>query len=356
MIPGEIRLNEGVATLERQKAVLAEMMMVDADGKLQYLPEITEGSDVQNMHQPLSELNDLFGDGWRGIFPPAAKELLSIWQEPQFQVNPVVAGRHDVCVVENFNSSPPGLFASLEVVKQISPELTQNIQAFERTLAKMDEVLLLGAVSPHAIYSTAVYLESKGFHGNLVATDLSPVPINLALKLHSHFPFAKNLTLELATTDATTNLNDQLGERRFGLVITDILGYYLNPQQYNWATTNIDSITKLNSYWLTRELTEPFRQESGRSRNVGIASDEEQRFLHFLRQFFPQTNYSLEEISNFLAHRWSNDTVVRKDPVEYIGENAMNSKLMAHICTAPSKESVRVFETFLYKKRSVRFL
>lgn len=347
--------DEGVVTLEQQKAVLAEIMLVDEAGKLQYLPEVTDSQPVQNMHSPLSELMSIYLSNWGGIVPPNKEALENIWAKPRFKKKEMIASRRGAYAVEGFDSSPSGLFASLEIIKREQAELRKTIETFEKAIAKMKEVLLLGAISPHTIYSTAVYLESKGFRGNLVATDLSPIPLNLAERINASFPFAKNLSLEMRSANAVTDLNNQFGQNRFGLVLTDILGYYLTPQQYNWATTNIDSLTTSGGYYLTRELTEPIVKEAGREQTVNIAGNTEQDFLIFLKKYFPHANYTIEDIVEFLANRWPSDTVPRKDPMEYVGENVMNSKLLAHVCNAPSESSVRVFDTFLYKKRSVRF-
>jgi hypothetical protein len=354
MIHGETVKDESVASLEQQKAVLAEIMFVDVAGKLQYFPEIAADQSVQNIHSPLSELMYIFYSDWAGIAPPNPQSIRKEWVEPKYQKSGV-AGRQGVYVVDNFSSGPSGLFASLEILRREQAEFARNVAIFEKSLSKMKEILLLGAISPTTVYSTAVYLEDKGFSGNLVATDLSPVPLNIAKKLNARFPFTKKISLEMIAADATTNLNDQLGEKRFGLVISDILGYYLSAKQYNWSTTNVDSLTTIGGYYLTRELTEPNVKETGFGQNVNVSASTNQEFLFFLKKYFPSANYTAEDIANFLATRWPTDTVRRKDSMEYLGENNMNSKLSAHVVTAPSLESLRVFETFLFKKRRVRF-
>lgn len=290
------------------------------------------------MHTPLQQLS--FLQSWGSLVPPEEQEIRKQWHEPRPSL------QADLSVYPGLTGFPSDIFMSIENEPVILNQVVDSI-------SRASDAVLLGAISIRSVVDTATYLKEKGFKGKLTVYDIQEAPLEIDRIYHEFGLLPKGLNIEFIRQDVM-----KLEQRASAdLVISDVLGYYLTPEQYRTLGSVITNILKQNGLWLTRELIEPNGPPIPEERNA--SGKRESDTTNPLNDYIEKTlgiRLDEKDIDEFEKTKWTRiPTYPRNRIDEYISSVPGELKSLSVIPFTTDQqlksENRRIFNTIVYLKK-----
>lgn len=319
-----------------EKRIVCSLFKVK-DGSIEFTGNIADKTGPDFVHSPLQQLFEFY-HRWGGILPPKIDDLQQQWLRKDPQENT----EDGVVVLPELIGSPCDLFYSLE-----HNGLSQDFWNF---VEKAEMVLLLGVICLPSLYDMMSWLNSKNFCGVLQVYDISEVPLNVA-RVYKQFGLLPNAPKLKLVQKSVLNIADYNSAE---IILSDVLGYYLPPEDYRKLIGQVCSTLTPGGIWLTRELIEPNGQLPPNQRTVRMNySQRLDNFNDFIEALLG-TRIKSDDLAEWEATRWLKvPTYARKNRSEYFGNvKDLTEKAAIRSSSKPlwNTSSKRVFETVVFKK------
>lgn len=306
-----------------------------------YLQKYYDGG----LHSPLQQLSSMFSK-WNSLIPPPEDKILNSWlakiEIPELSIN-------GITVFSQLQGSPAEIFLSLS---RATGKLQKEI---DEKIINAEQVMLFGAISITSVFEVLTWLITKEFKGKLSVFDISPIPINISRVYKKLGLIPENFDVEFIQSDVLSLPKDT---PKADLIISDVLGYYLTPEQYRKLTGVIENTLSDNGMWLTRELIEPQGAPKPEDMSVGKSDNDEwiKRFDEFVKQLF-NVELPVEDIQQFEKTRWTLvQTYPRLSGEDYLNMLPPNLRTLTTIRFSSEKlmksDHPRIFETSIIEKGS----
>ncbi len=330
-----------------EKTICAKLFSIKNDGNKSNNP-ILFSNDLQlNDQQPFfySPLQQLFEfyHRWGSLLPPNITERE---MEISHQVKDSVQRIDDCVVVPELIGSPVDLFNSLE--------LSNAGHKYDALVKKAQRVKLLGAISLPSIYDVIIWLKNKGFSGVLDVYDISSIPLKIGQSYQELGLLPAGLQVNFINKPAQKIQKDGQSD----LIISDVLGYYLTPEDYSVLASAVANNLNAGGVWLTRELIEPNGEASLDNKTVRRSYAERlNSFNDFIEKIF-SFKLDLRILEEWENTRWSKaPQYSRKSKEEYLFRvpESLFLDFDLRVSSKPLWDSVnrRIFETMaFFKKKS----
>lgn len=331
---------------ERNLANTLFCVTATADGKsfLNFSPTLRQEYDG-GLHSPLQQLSSFYPE-WDSLLPPPENKITDLWLNRR--KIPEIS-KDGITVYPQLQGSPADIFLSLsETNSEVQKTIDDRI-----SIAK--QVMLFGAISIPSVMETITWLKTKEFKGKLSIFDISSVPIEVG-KVYKKFGLlSSNFDVEFIKSDVLSLPQET---SKADLIISDVLGYYLTPEQYTRLTGVIENTLSNSGLWLTRELVEPQGAPNPEDRTVLKLSPDERTngFNRFIERLF-SIKLPVEDIQQFENTRWAiAQTYSRRTGEEYRVNLPAGLKVVDTINVTSEAlikaQQQRIFETSIISKIS----
>ncbi len=290
------------------------------------------------LHCPLQQLSSFIK--WGSLIPPSEDKISNLWlsitEIPDLSKN-------GITVFSELQGSPADMFLSL---LRLTEELKNQV---DEKITNAEQVMLFGAIGIPSVIETLTWLKTKGFNGRLSVFDLSSIPITIG-QIYKQFGLIPN-NVEFIQLDVLSLTKDT---QKSDLIISDVLGYYLTPEQYRELTSVIKNTLSDNGIWLTRELIEPKGPPKPEYRSVSGSKSMIYEINRFVERLY-NVKLPNEEIKQFQNTRWTlAETYSRPSGEDYLSMLPSSLKNLATIKTSSQKlieqDNPRIFETSIIEK------
>lgn len=313
------------------------------EGKIQlaFSPSLQKDYDG-GLHSPLQQLSSF--SGWNSLIPPPENEISNSWlgktEIPELS-------RNGITVFSQLQGSPAEIFLSLSrVTRELQKEIDDKI-------INAECVMLFGAISIPSVVETLTWLKTKGFKGKLAVFDISPIPIGIGRIYKQLGLIPANFDVEFIQSDVLSLPKDT---PKADLIISDVLGYYLTPEQYVSLSDVIKNTLSNGGLWLTRELIEP--QGAPKPEDMSVSKSDGDEGVNAINRFVKRllnVELPVEGIQQFEKTRWTlAPTYSRHSGKDY--QNALPSGLDILSTIRISSQTLmqsnnpRIFETSIIQK------
>ena len=289
------------------------------------------------MHTPLQQLS--FLQSWGSLIPPSELEVKRQWSDPKPRL------QDGIYIYPSLTGFPSDIFMSIENEPTLLSQVTDRIK-------HASNVVLLGAISIRSVIDTATYLEEKGFKGKLTVYDIQETPLEIDRIYQEFGLLPKDINIEFV-------LQDVLKLEQYAsvdLVISDVLGYYLTPEQYQTLGNAISRMLKQTGLWITRELVEPNGPPKPEERNASgkRESDPTNPLNKYIERLFG-VRLDAKIIDDFEKTKWVRiPTYTRKSIAEYTSGIPVELRMLGVIPMTTVKqldsENTRIFNSVVYIK------
>ncbi|MBU0569793.1 hypothetical protein KKB40_03355 [Patescibacteria group bacterium] len=292
------------------------------------------------LHSPLQQLSSF--SGWNSLIPPPEDKISSAWLG---KIEIPELSRNGITVFSQLQGSPAEIFLSLSrVAKDLQKEIDDKIISAEN-------VMLFGAISIPSVVETSTWLKTKGFEGKLSVFDISPIPIGIGRVYKQLGLIPANFDVEFTQLDVLSLPKDTL---KADLIISDVLGYYLTPDQYVSLTGVIKNTLSDGGLWLTRELIEP--QGAPKPEDMSVSKSDGNEINRFVKRLF-NVELPVEDIQQFENTRWTlAQTYPRHSGEDYRNALPTGLKIVTTIGissqTLMQSDNPRIFETSIIERQS----
>lgn len=306
---------------------------------ISFSPDLQKDIQHPIIHSPLQQLS-AFYSSWGGLLPPNVTEKKK--KKPKTRLN--AQKINELNIISKLTGAPTDLFNSLQFDKVEDK--------YDKIIKNAKRVKLLGAISLPSVYDVISWLKDKEFCGLLEVYDISSIPIKVGqlykelglLPTGIRVDFINESALELKKEEQTD------------LIISDVLGYYLTPEEYSKLASAVASNLRDGGIWLTRELIEPDAMVSVDLRSIGRNSSKYlAEFNDFIKKLFGFT-LELKVLEEFQKTKWARvSQYTRKTKEEYLSPIPNNLVLESSIAVTSKSlwnaENKRLFQTFVFKKQ-----
>jgi len=329
---------ESLVLSDKSKEVAKGLFTVK-DGSVCFTDTMTEGGNGDGfVHSPLQQLWDFY-NRWGSVIPPKPDALRNQWERK----DPSEFVDNGVIVEPELTGFPIDIFHALEHGKTKGK--------FWDFVKNSGTAKLLGAISTVSLYDMMCWLKSKGFNGKLEVYDVSKVPLNAIKFFRDNGLLPNSPTVELKHKSVLEIVDDNSTD----LALSDVLGYYLTPENYNTLTRRVNRVLKPRGVWLTRELIEPNGQLPAHLRTVRRGYSER---LDKFNDFIESTvglRMPDNELAEWEATRWLKvPTYARRNISEYFSELKgfiVDDDIRSSSVPLWNTENKRVFETLVLRKQ-----
>lgn len=275
------------------KAIFCTTETTEGDVQLTFLPalqQIYEECDYK-LHSPLQQISSFMK--WGSLIPPPEREIINSWKGkqaiPDLSTNGVV-------VYPQLQGSPEDIFLAL------SGESKEIQRKIDDKISRAKQVMLFGAISVPSVVETATWLKTKGFKGKLSVFDISPIPVEIGRIYKKFRLLPQGFNIEFFQSDVLSLPSDTA---KADLIISDVLGYYLTPEQYIKLMISVESTLTTDGIWLTRELIEPQGAPKPEDRTVSKLPPD--KIIDGLNEFIERifkVRLPKRVIQDFINTRW----------------------------------------------------
>ncbi|PIP63996.1 hypothetical protein COW96_04995 [Candidatus Roizmanbacteria bacterium CG22_combo_CG10-13_8_21_14_all_33_16] len=291
------------------------------------------------LHSPLQQLSSF--SVWNSLMPPPEDKISNSWSG---KMEIPELSRNRVIVFSQLHGSPAEIFLSVSrVARDLQKEIDDEIIGAE-------QIMLFGAISIPNVVETLTWLKTKGFKGKLSVFDISPIPIGIG-RIYKQFGLISDA--EFIQSDV---LSLPKNTPKADLIISDVLGYCLTPEQYVNLTRVVENTLSNGGLWLTRELIEPKGAPKPEDRSVSKSDGDERinRINRLVKRLF-NVELPIEDIQQFENTRWNlAQTYPRHSGKDYQDalpsglENVSTIRISSQ--TLMQSDNPRIFETSIIKK------
>ncbi len=312
------------------------LSLTDNQSNLSFSPRVQRFFDG-GMHTPLQQLS--FLQSWGSLIPPSELEVKRQWYNPKPRLQDGLA------IYPSLTGFPSDIFMSIENEPTLLSQVTDKIN-------HASNAVLLGVISIRSVIDTATYLKEKGFKGRLTVYDIQEAPLEIDRIYQEFGLLPKEITFEFVQQDVLKIEKDTSAD----LIISDVLGYYLTPEQYQTLGNVISRMLKQHGLWITRELVEPNGPPEPEERDASgkRESDPINPFNQYIEKLF---GFKLDTkiIDEFEKTKWVIvPTYTRKSLDEYTSSIPIELKMLGLIPITTVKqiesENPRIFNSVVYRK------
>lgn len=338
----KIKLMENEFTPDLQRQIFKSIFQTEGS-QICFCPEILETNQgVKGLcnpcfHTPIQQLFEFY-HRWGGLHPvpPIPQKKPSL-----------IETKGGVKIYDELIGSPLDLFVSLD-----GTGVETNIY---RITSRGKTAALLGAMSVPSMYDVIVWLRNNQFMGELFIYDICPVPLRIG-QIYNKLGLLGKTPIIQFINETALNIGE-LGE--VDIVVSDVLGYYLCPDDYKNLIRAINQSLNNGGVWVTRELIEPYGMPPPNQRTVrGDIGGKLADFGQFIQK---TTGVKLpkKELRLWFERRWKKVvTYPRKSIEEYIGEQEIPQRLSLAACIKTSSTFLfnqnlpRIFATLVFRKKN----